>query len=79
MVVTITALLALNKMYAQLFPKAIISLDQKDQGFWQRNRDGILAGAITTGIGASIAWLATAFMNNWDLVFKLMQHFSVPK
>ena len=70
--ITVLMLLMLNKIYKHYFPKAIIYLGEKEQTFWQKNKDAILTGLLIVFTGTIITFLANYFVNHWNKVTSLL-------
>jgi hypothetical protein len=66
--ITVLMLLLLGKIYKSWFPKAIIYLGEKEQTFWKRNKDALLASLITAGVTSIVAFLANYLKNHWDKI-----------
>jgi hypothetical protein len=69
---TVLLLILLNRIYNNWFPKAIIYLGDKEQSFWEKNRDSIIAGLITAVAGAIITFVATYLATHWGKMVSIL-------
>lgn len=67
-IISVLALLMLAKIYKSWFPKAIIYLGDREQSFWDKNKDSIVTGLIIALVSAIITFIAKYLVMHLDKV-----------